>query len=80
MTENTAASSDEAKVVAMRLTGIALLWVAFSALAFVPTATDMAKATIVAVLGFMAFATGLSLFADSLKRDIIAKVRQGRVS
>ena len=78
MTQNTAGPLVEAKAVAMRLTGIALLWVALSALAFVPTADDVAKATIVAVLGFVSFVTGLSLFADAVKRDIIAKVREGQ--
>jgi hypothetical protein len=78
MTQNPFGFPGEAKTVVMRLTGIALLWVAFSALAYVPGSGDAAKATIVAVLGFVSFAAGLSLFADALKRDIVAKIGQER--
>jgi len=78
MTQKTVAFTDESKAQVMRLTGIALLWVALSALAYVPSSTDIVKTTVVAVLGFVSFAAGLSLFADSLKRDILAKVAQGQ--
>jgi hypothetical protein len=76
MTQKTVSFTGETKITAMRLVGIALLWMALSALAYVPASSDTLKATIVAVLGFAAFATGLSLFADALKRGIIAKVGQ----
>jgi hypothetical protein len=78
VTQDTAGFPGEAKTIAMRLTGIALLWVALSTLAYIPGSSDAAKATIVAVLGFASFAAGLSLFADALKRDIIAKIVQGQ--
>lgn len=78
MTRNTDGFPGEARTIAMRLAGIALLWVALSALAYVPGSSDAAKATIVAVLGFVSFAAGLSLFADALKREIIAKIGQGQ--
>lgn len=71
-------SFPEVKTVAMRLTGIALLWVALSALAYVPGSSDAAKTTIVAILGFASFAAGLSLFADALKRDIVARIEHGQ--
>ncbi len=74
MTQDTAGFPAETRTVAMRLTGIALLWVALSALVYVPGSNDVAKATIVAIAGFASFAVGLSLFADALKRDIIAKL------
>jgi len=32
----------------------------------------------VSVLGFLAFASGLALFADGLTRDIVAHLRQGQ--
>lgn len=78
MARNTAGFPADAKIVAMRLIGIALLWVALSALVYIPGSNDAAKATLAAILGFASFAAGLSLFADALKRDILAKIGAGQ--
>ena len=51
--------------------GTALLWVAIAALVYVPSSGGGAKGAIIAVLGFVAFASGLALFADGLKLDIV---------
>jgi hypothetical protein len=59
---------------ARRLVGIALLWVALASLVCVPSAGGGAGAAL-AALGFLAFAAGLSLFADALKREIVASLR-----
>jgi 1,4-dihydroxy-2-naphthoate octaprenyltransferase len=56
-----------------QMVGIALLWVAISAAVYVPQAT--ANQWWVAVVGFIAFAAGLSLFAEGSKRDILADLR-----
>jgi hypothetical protein len=57
-----------------RLVGIALLWVALASLVCVPSAGGGAGAAL-AALGFLAFAAGLSLFADALKREVVASLR-----
>jgi hypothetical protein len=68
----------EAKIVVMRLFGIALLWAGLAALVYVASSDGGGKGSIVAALGFVSFATGLSLFADALKAEIIRQLRQGR--
>jgi hypothetical protein len=55
------------------MVGIALLWVAISAAVYTPQATP--QQWWVALLGFVAFAAGLSLFAEGCKRDIVAELR-----
>ena len=56
-----------------QMVGIALLWVAISAAVYTPQATP--DQWWVALLGFIAFAAGLSLFAAGCKRDIVAELR-----
>jgi hypothetical protein len=78
MKNSTIAERDAFKAGALRLTGIALLWVALAALVYVPTAGDATRATLAAVAGFASFAAGLSMFADAMKREIVARLRQDR--
>ena len=59
-----------------KLFGIALLWVALAALVCVPSAGGGAGAALAGV-GFLAFAAGLSLFADAFKRELVASLRAG---
>jgi len=59
-----------------KMVGTALLWVALAALIYIPIHTDGSRAAILACLGFVAFAAGLGLFADGLKRDIVAQLRR----
>ena len=59
-----------------KLLGIALLWVALAALVWVPSAGGGAGAALAGV-GFLAFAAGLSLFADALRRELVASLRAG---
>ena len=60
------------------MVGTALLWVAFATLTYIPSSGGGGKGAIVACLGFISFATGLALFADALKRDIVAQLRRDR--
>ncbi len=57
-----------------KMVGMALLWVALAALVYVPSHGGGAKGAIVACLGFITFASGLALFADGLKRDIVEQL------
>ena len=59
-----------------KMCGTALLWVALAALTFVPTSADDTKSAIVATLGFGAFALGLALFSDGVKRDVVEQLRR----
>ena len=61
-----------------KMVGTALLWVAFAALVYVPSSGGGAKGAMIACLGFFSFATGLALFADGLKRDIVEQLRRER--
>jgi hypothetical protein len=61
-----------------KMVGTALLWVALAALVYVPSSGGGAKGAIVALLGFVSFASGLALFADGLKRDIVEQLRRDR--
>ena len=70
------AMNTQMKATWRKMVGTALLWMAFSALVYVPSSGGGAKAAIVACLGFISFATGLALFADGLKRDIVAQLRR----
>lgn len=69
--------ASDTKGSAMRLIGIALMWVAFSALIYVPNAADALRSTVAAILGFLSFAAGLSLLADGIKRELLAQLRRG---
>ena len=57
-----------------KLVGIGLLWPALAALLYLPHSSGPSQSTVVALLGFAAFAAGLSLFADGLKRSIVAEL------
>jgi hypothetical protein len=59
-----------------KMVGTALLWAAFAALVYVPSSGDGARGAIIACIGFLSFASGLALFADGLKRDIVAQLRR----
>jgi hypothetical protein len=70
------AGSHDTKSVVMRLVGIALMWVALAALVNVPSAADAVRSTAFAIVGFVSFAAGLSLFADGIKRELVAQLRR----
>ena len=55
--------------------GLALLWAGLAALVYVPTATAGVTTSAVAVLGFLSFAGGLSLFAKAVKQEILDELR-----
>ena len=69
---------NEARVVVMRLFGIALLWAGLAALVSVASSGGGAGGSVVAALGFVSFAAGLSLFTDALKAQILRQLREGR--
>ena len=60
------------------MVGTALMWVAFAALVYIPSSGGGARGTLVVCLGFLSFATGLALFADGLKREIVEQIRRDR--
>ena len=64
------------KATSRKMVGTALLWAALAALVCVPTSGGGAKSAIVACLGFFSFASGLALFTDGLKRDIVEQLRR----
>ena len=57
---------------------MALLWVAFATLIYIPSSGGGSRGVIVACLGFFSFVFGLALFADGLKRDIVEQFRRDR--
>jgi len=57
-----------------KMVGIALLWVALATLAYMPQAGSSLAVSLIALPGFLAFAAGLSLFAEGLKQSIVAEV------
>lgn len=61
-----------------RGSGLALLWAGLAALVYVPTATAGITTSAVAVLGFLSFAGGLSLFAKAVKQEILDELRASR--
>ena len=61
-----------------KMVGTALLWVALAALIYVPSSGGGARGAIVVCLGFFSFASGLALFAEGLKRDIVEQLRRDR--
>ena len=70
------AMNTQMKATWRKMVGSALLWVALAALVYVPSSGGGARGAIVACLGFLSFASGLALFADGLKRDIVAQLRR----
>ena len=59
------------------LVGTALIWPALSALIWVPTSSaGSARTTVVAILGFAAFAAALALLAEGLKQSIVDQLRK----
>ena len=61
-----------------KMVGTALQWVAFATLIYVPSSGGGGRGVMAACLGFFSFATGLALFADGLKRDIVEQLRRDR--
>jgi hypothetical protein len=59
-----------------KMVGTALLWVALTTLIYVPSSSGGSRGAIIAGLGFVAFASGLALFTDGLKRDIVNELRR----
>jgi len=58
------------------LCGIALLWVALSALVYVPTSGGGGKGVVVAFAGFVSFALAMTMLIDALRRSIVERVRR----
>jgi hypothetical protein len=59
-----------------KMVGTALLWVALAALMYVSSSGNGMRGAMIAVGGFLAFASGLALFAGGLKRDIVEQLRR----
>ena len=57
-----------------KMVGIALLWVALAALIATSRTSGPQPTVLLALLGFAAFAAGLWLFAEGVKRSIVAAV------
>jgi hypothetical protein len=72
------AMNTQMKATWRKMVGTALLWAAFATLIYVTSSGGGARAVIVACLGFVSFASGLALFADGLKRDIVEQLRRDR--
>ena len=72
------AMNTQMKATWRKMVGMALLWAALAALIYVPSSGGGAKGTIVACLGFLSFASGLALFVDGLKRDMVEHLRRDR--
>lgn len=66
------------KTTGRKLAGSALLWLALGALVYSPSAGGGVKCAIIAVFSFVTLASGLALFADALKRDIVEQLRNDR--
>lgn len=58
-----------------RGSGLALLWAGLAALVYVPTAAASVTTSAVALLCFLSFAGGLSLFAKTVKQEILDELR-----
>ena len=61
-----------------KMVGIALLWFALAALAYVPTSSLGAKAATVAFIGFVSFSFGISLLMAGFKRDLSVTLKDRR--
>jgi len=71
------AMNTQMKATWRKMVGTALLWVALATLIYLPSSTGGSRGAIIAGLGFVAFACGLALFTDGLKRDIVDALRRG---
>ena len=71
------AMNTQMKATWRKMVGTAFLWVALGALVYSPSSGGGAKCAIIALLGFAFFASGLALFADGIKRDIVDELRRG---
>lgn len=71
------AMNTQMKATWRKMVGTAFLWVALGALVYSPSSGGGAKCAIIALLGFACFASGLALFADGMKRDIVEELRRG---
>ncbi|MBL8516760.1 MAG: hypothetical protein JNM76_07295 [Betaproteobacteria bacterium] len=56
------------------MVSVALLWAVFATLSHVRSSAGGAKVAPVSMRGFARFATGLWLFADGVKRDVVAEL------
>ena len=72
------AMNTQMKATWRKMVGTALLWVAIAALIYIPSSGGGSRSVMVACLGFFSFASGLALFADGLKRDIVEQLRRDR--
>lgn len=68
---STVSRSTQAPIAWRHMVGIALLWCALATLVYLAAAERPSYAPWLAIVGFAAFATGLSLFADALRRAIV---------
>jgi hypothetical protein len=59
-----------------KLGGTALLWVGLAAVSYVPTSDGGLAGAAVSLLGFLAFAAGIMLFGDGLKRQVVEELRR----
>jgi hypothetical protein len=70
------AMNSQMKITWRKMAGTALLWVGLAAIIYIPSSGGGVECVIVAGFGFIAFAFGLGLFADGLKRDIVEELRR----
>lgn len=70
------AMNSQMKAAWRKMVGTALLWVAFASVVYLSSSVGGAKSIVVATLGFFSFASGLALFADGLKRDIVSELQK----
>lgn len=74
MTKTTAESTGSAW---RRMCGMALLWASLAALVHVATSDGKSSDTWVAIGGFITFVLGISWFTESLKLDLVDRIRSG---
>lgn len=73
--QNSHASIPRTKFSALKLSGTALLWVGLAALMYAPASEGGTLSIIVAIAGFLSFASGFLMFADGLKGELIEEIR-----
>jgi hypothetical protein len=61
---------------ARKLFGIALIWVGLAALVYASTDPASPLVTLALGAGFVSFATGLLLFAEGFKGDLLREIRK----
>jgi hypothetical protein len=74
------ASRHKTKFTVLKLCGTSLLWVGLAALVYVPTSGGGTIGTIVAIAGFLSFASGLLMLLDGLKGELIQQINCERMS